>query len=80
VLKKVKGNPYSAGTLKLMVVFLLLAGVNYFLFKFDNPWIDGISRSVVLAVVGAALLYVLKVSDEVNSTVRAVWHRLRRDI
>jgi O-antigen/teichoic acid export membrane protein len=77
VLKKVKGNPYSSGTLKLIVVFLLLAGINYFLFKFDNPWIDGISRSVVLALVGATLLYVLKVSEEVNHTVRAALNKVR---
>ncbi|MDR3134125.1 MAG: oligosaccharide flippase family protein [Prevotellaceae bacterium] len=72
VLKKVKGNPYSSGTLKLIAIFLFLAGINYFLFTFDNPWVDGISRGVALAAVGAGLLYALKVSDEVNSTVRVL--------
>jgi O-antigen/teichoic acid export membrane protein len=76
VLKKVKGNPYSSGTLKLIVVFLLLAGINSFLFKFDNPWIDGISRSVVLAVTGAVLLYAVKVSEEVNHTVGTLFRKV----
>jgi O-antigen/teichoic acid export membrane protein len=77
VLKKVKGNPYSSGTLKLIVVFLLLAGINCFLFTFNNPWIDGISRSVVLAVSGAVLLYALKVSEEVNRTVGILFKKVR---
>jgi O-antigen/teichoic acid export membrane protein len=78
VLKKVKGNPYSFGTLKLIAVFLFLTGINYLLFKFDNPWIDGISRSMTLAVVGVALLYVFKVSEEVNNTARILLKRVRR--
>jgi O-antigen/teichoic acid export membrane protein len=78
VLKKVKGNPYSLGTLKVITIFLLLTGLNHFLFKFDNPWVDGIIRSVVLAIVGAALLRVLKVSDEVNHTVRVMVNKARR--
>ncbi|MDR3184874.1 MAG: oligosaccharide flippase family protein [Prevotellaceae bacterium] len=77
VLKKVRGNPYSLGTLKLIAVFLLLIGINCLLFKFNNPLIDGIIRCVVLATVGAGLLYVLKVSDEVNSTVRALWKKVK---
>jgi hypothetical protein len=60
------------------VIFLLLTGINCFLFKFNNPWIDGISRSMTLAVAGAALLYVLKVSEEVNNTVRVLLKRIRR--
>jgi O-antigen/teichoic acid export membrane protein len=78
VLKKVKGNPYSPGTLKLIVIFLLLAGINYVLFKFDNPWIDGISRSVVLTLVGAGLLYALKVSGDVNNLVCAGLNKVKR--
>jgi O-antigen/teichoic acid export membrane protein len=77
VLKKVKGNPYSSGTLKLILIFLFLTGLNYFLFKFDNPWTDGIIRSVALAIVGVALLHVLKVSDEVNHTVRVMVNKVR---
>jgi O-antigen/teichoic acid export membrane protein len=77
VLKKVKGNPYSSGTLKLIAILLLLIILNCFLFKFDNPWIDGINRSVVLALVGAALLYVLKVSEEVNNTARVVLNKVK---
>ena len=77
VLKKVKGNPYSPGTLKLIVVFLLLTGVNCVLFKFDNPWIDGISRSVILTLVGAVLLYALKVSEDVNNLMRAGLNKVK---
>ncbi|MDR3350107.1 MAG: oligosaccharide flippase family protein [Prevotellaceae bacterium] len=78
VLKKVKGNPYSPGTLKLLAIFLLLAGINCFLFQFDNPWIDAICRSAVLATAGAILLYALKISEDVNSTVRLLLNKLKK--
>jgi hypothetical protein len=59
------------------VLFLLLTGINCLLFKFDNPWIDGISRSMVLAVAGAALLYGLKVSEEVNHTAGILFKKVK---
>ncbi|MDR0667710.1 MAG: oligosaccharide flippase family protein [Prevotellaceae bacterium] len=77
VLKKVKGNPYSLGTLKLILIFLLLIGINYFLFDFANPWVDGLCRTLLLALCSAVLLYVLNVSDDLRRTVKAIANRLR---
>jgi O-antigen/teichoic acid export membrane protein len=76
VLKKVKGNPYSAGTLKLIIIFSVLTVMNYFLFTFENPWIDGIFRTTLTAVTGVALVYVLKVSDDVNRTAQVAIRRI----
>jgi O-antigen/teichoic acid export membrane protein len=78
VLKKVKGNPYSLGTLKMAVIFLLLTGVNSLLFTFDNPWVDGICRTLLLAATGMVLLYFFKVSPDVNNTIRAIIRRVMR--
>jgi O-antigen/teichoic acid export membrane protein len=78
VLKKVKGNPYSAGTFKVVMIFLLLTGLHYCLFKFDNPWLDGISRCVVLTAAGAALLYLFNVSEDVNNTARLLFKKVQR--
>ncbi|MDR3235456.1 MAG: lipopolysaccharide biosynthesis protein [Prevotellaceae bacterium] len=78
VLKKVKGNPYSFGMLKLVIVFLLLLGLNVVWFKFGNPWVDGICRTAVLATAGVLLLYGWKVSDDFNKTVRNILKRIRK--
>jgi O-antigen/teichoic acid export membrane protein len=78
VLKKVKGNPYSFGMLKLGIVFLLLFGLNVVWFKFGNPWVDGICRTTVLAAAGVLLLYGWKVSDDFNKTVRNILKRIRK--
>ncbi|MDR1681727.1 MAG: oligosaccharide flippase family protein [Prevotellaceae bacterium] len=77
VLKKVKGNPYSLGTLKLILIFLLLIGLNAFWFTLANPWLDGFCRTLFLALAGAALLYIAKVSDDVQRTLKVIAVKLK---
>ncbi|GHV66077.1 hypothetical protein FACS1894199_08690 [Bacteroidia bacterium] len=76
VLFKIKGNPYTRGMLKLLLIFTLLIGINYLLYKFENPWLDGISRTVVIVAVGGGLLYVLKVSEELTNTVKVIFRKV----
>jgi O-antigen/teichoic acid export membrane protein len=76
VLRKVKGNPYTFGMVKLVTVFLIALGANHFLFTFNNPWVDGIHRTAIVATLGVALLYLFKVSDDLNSTTRTLLKRI----
>jgi O-antigen/teichoic acid export membrane protein len=72
VLRKVKGNPYSFGMVKLVAVFLIVLSVNHFLSSFGNPWVDGILRTAVASTLSAALLYFFRVSDDLNNATRLV--------
>jgi O-antigen/teichoic acid export membrane protein len=76
VQRKVRGNPYTRGMAKLIAIFLLVAGVNHFLARFSNPWVDGVHRTAIVSAVSLTLLYFLKVSDDLNSTVRAIFRRI----
>ncbi|MDL2252407.1 lipopolysaccharide biosynthesis protein [Odoribacter sp. OttesenSCG-928-J03] len=72
VLKKVKGNPYTMGTLKTLSIFALLLGINILMPKVLNPWMDGLYRTALTVVAGLGLLYGLKVSDDVNRLLRTI--------
>ncbi len=67
VMKKIKGNPYSKGTLTQIFIILFLLGINYLLPKLLNTWADGIYRTTIIFVVGIFLIVKLKVSEEINS-------------
>ncbi|MDR0710856.1 MAG: lipopolysaccharide biosynthesis protein [Prevotellaceae bacterium] len=69
---KVKGIPYSFGMVKLIAIFFIVATVNHFLARYSNPWVDGVYRTAIVSSISVALLYFLKVSDDVNSAVRFV--------
>lgn len=69
---KIKSNPYSVGLAKQLGVLALLYGVNYLLPTVQNPWGDCIYRSIVLGVLAIVLLYVFRVSAEVNGLIRQV--------
>lgn len=79
VLRKIKGNPYSIGGLKAIVILLLLLGIGHILPSLGNPWIDIIFRSGISVVLGALLFYKLKVSPEINRVMdKILGHLLRR--
>jgi O-antigen/teichoic acid export membrane protein len=80
VLKKVKGNPYTLNLLKVFVIFLIITAVNYVLVKINNPWIDGIYRTTIIAIIGVALIYFSKVSAEVNNTMIIIIKNIRKYI
>lgn len=69
VLKKVKGNPYSKGTLKTILIMALLLVVGYFLPSIGNPWIDIVYRTAIVGLIALALVYFTKVSSDVNNIV-----------
>lgn len=73
VLKKVKGNPYTVGTLKQIILIGILLGINSLLPGWtDNPYADGIYRSVVMVVCWLWLIYKLKISPEICTIIRKI--------
>lgn len=68
VLRKIKGNPYSIGTLKQVGVILILLGVNYLMLPHwtTNPILDGCYRTFIIGIMWLILTYRLRISEEVN--------------
>lgn len=67
---KIKGNPYSVGTAKQIALVLLLYALNLLLPQLANPWFDGIYRTFIICFTGLPLLYLLKVSADINRIVK----------
>ncbi|GHT17072.1 hypothetical protein AGMMS4956_20380 [Bacteroidia bacterium] len=80
VLKKIKGNPYTVNLFKLMGILLVVWGINFFLVKLSNPWIDGIYRTFIITVVCAVLFYVFNISDDLRNTIRVILKRVKKII
>ena len=78
VLVKIKGNPFSASMIKLLIMILILFGINYLLPHWSsNPFIDGIYRSFIIGVITLISLYKLKISDEINSIMDKFLHNIK---
>jgi len=75
VLRKIKGNPYTRGTLKMILIFPVLFGINYLLPTFDNVLIDIAFRSAVIGIIAFCAIYFGNVSEHVNEIVRDVMKR-----
>lgn len=65
VLRKIKGNPYSINIFKQIVLLGFLWGVNQLLPYLDNPYLDGVIRTLIIASVWFFLAYYFKISKEV---------------
>lgn len=64
VLKKIKGNPYSAGIFKQIGLILFLWGLNELLPYAGNPYADGVYRTVIIVSIWFFLTYYFKISAE----------------
>ncbi len=78
VLLKIKSNPFSWGTLKMVVVVLVLLGINALLPRLGNCWVDAACRTIVVGGTGIAAIYFGKVSDDVNALIRTVLSKVFR--
>jgi len=79
VVRKIKGNPYTKGTLKMVLIILLLLAINHFLPDFNNHWFDTICRTIIISIVACLVIYFGKVSYDVNSVVDTVVQKLKRN-
>lgn len=73
IFTKLKSNPFSIGTVKLLFVILLLFGLNALLPEIRSPWVDGIYRSLIVIIFGVLLIYFFKISDQLNTMADQVW-------
>ncbi|MDR1757203.1 MAG: oligosaccharide flippase family protein [Culturomica sp.] len=80
VLKKVKGNPYTKSTLKVLLLFALLIGLNSSGFRLQNPWADGLLRSAVTLFAGALLIYYGRISEEINRLVDRFFEKAKKSL
>lgn len=76
VQRKVKGNPYTLAMVRLLIMFIIVAGANHFLPRFDNPWVDGVHRTAIALALSVVLLYFFKVSEDLNSAIRITLKRI----
>ncbi len=77
VLRKVKGNPYCIGILKQILLVGALFVVNEFLPRWsDNPFVDGIYRTLPIGMCWIVATYFLCTSESVNGLIRSVVSRL----
>jgi len=66
VLVKIKGNPFSTGMLKFILLILLIYSINYLLPHWSfNPYIDGIYRTLIIGIITLFSIYKLKISEEI---------------
>ena len=77
VLIKIKGSPFSAGMIKIIMLIIILFGINYFLPDWSsNPYIDGIYRTLIIGIITLISIYKLKISDEISSIMDKVLCKL----
>lgn len=68
VQKKVKANPFTWAHLRIVVVMVALYGLNWLIPSMLNvsPWADIAVRNMLIAVAGLVLIYVFRISDQIN--------------
>ncbi|MCC8146948.1 MAG: oligosaccharide flippase family protein [Bacteroidales bacterium] len=76
VYSKIGLHPYSMGTLKILGVIGLSFIMDYILPTLSNPWIDGLYRTIIIALIAGTLIYVLKISNEANNIIGSIWKKL----
>ena len=69
---KIKANPYSIGFVKQLGVVFFLWFANMALPTLENPWFDCIYRSILLGIGAVSLLYIFKVSTDLNLLIRNI--------
>lgn len=72
---KIKANPYTIGLLKQLGIIVILWSVNLLFPTVENPWFDCIYRSMILGILALILVYLFKVSEEMNSLIRSLFVR-----
>ncbi len=69
--KKMGIHPFSIRILKIAIISFFVFLINYFWFYLGNPFLDGIVKSILLGGAFFAVVYLLKISPEINQTVQS---------
>ena len=74
---KLKCNPFSWAHLRIVLVVVILYGINFLipsLLSADRSVLsaigDGVVRSLVLGLIAVALIYVFRISEQINGMIR----------
>ena len=78
VLRKIKGNPYTKGTLKMLLSIFALFAINYFIPNLSNVWIDIVLRTAAIGAIAFFAIYFGKISGDMNEIVNSIFSRLRK--
>ncbi len=70
--RKIKVLPFSLPIFKALLVLLAILGLNYCLPFIKDPIIDGIIRTIVFGGLFVIAIYVLKISEDINKTIKLV--------
>jgi Membrane protein involved in the export of O-antigen and teichoic acid len=73
IFRKIKANPYSKGTLKLLITLVLVFSLNYLIPTLSNPLWDTLIRSLACGLLFLLLTYFLRISEEVNQLIRKIF-------
>jgi O-antigen/teichoic acid export membrane protein len=73
---KMKIQPFSRQTIVAVIILAGLLVVNSIWFKFMNPYIDGIIRSIFISVLFISIVLGLKISDDLNATVNFLFKKI----
>ncbi len=63
---KFKISPFSTGTIKVILITLLVYAIIYFIPTMGNPYSDLLLRSVFITLIFCGLAYFFKASEDVN--------------
>lgn len=75
VMCKVKGNPYTRGTAKQILLICFLLGLNEVLpILPGNPWMDAAYRTAIVGMLCLVLVYKSNISGEVNRLLQKYLH------
>ena len=67
VMAKIKGNPFSTGMLKFVILIFILYGINLVLPQWSsNPYIDLIYRTLIIGIITLFSIYKIKISEEIT--------------
>ena len=78
VFAKVKGNPYTWNTLKVVIILGVLFGINSLIPEIGNVWFDALLRSMVVSVAGVVMVYYAHLSEELDQLFSQALSRFRK--
>lgn len=74
---KFKMLPYTKQTIVALLLFLCILGLNFFLPKISNAYIDTIYRSGIITIAFGIGVYVLKISPDLNEIVHSFTKKIK---
>ncbi len=77
---KVGGNFYTHKILLVVLNLFLLLGINYLLPTLNNPWVDGIYRTLIMCFTAVLSTYYLRISEDVNHLIESTISIIKKTV